>query len=375
MKTVSIDFSAAMAVGDKVIGFDSISKCFFELSLINNEIVFLENFYVGNENAGESFGCPYLYENRLYFPPCNSKGIIAISDEMTRYEVSSYSRLPHRFSNIYIRDNKAFLLPGCGKGIVLFDFRTGKEKKIDGWFEKYEKKAFKGQTPSMYGKSRYGAGLVLEDELLLPLLHTSMLLKVRLTAYGMEYNAKYNTGYNEEYNTELIEIADGDSSGLLAVYGDKKHKFVLTRTTKELLEIEDNRVIDRHKLRLNDTYAGRSLLYDEKIFVLGKDKAVLSCFDIKSGEVREIDLSTVLNTSESAEFGVFIRIENGFFITENNSGKIIIGERGVGNYSVREMRPLVNEDSAAGLICKRVQEDKVIEENELFTLERFIKTI
>lgn len=357
LKTILIDSSAAMAVGDKVIGFDSLSGCFFELSLANNEIVFFEDFFIGNDK--ECFGYPYLYENQIYFPPCNSKKIITISDEMAQYEISSYSSIPHRFSNIYIQENKAFLLPGCGRGIVLFNLKTGKEKKISAWITDYEKKAFMGKIPSMYGKSRYGSYLILDNEMLFPLLHASMLLKINI----------------KTLETELIEIIGGDSTGLLAVYGNKEHQFVLTRTTKELVKIKNNKIINRYKLSMDGTCPGRSLMCGEKIFVLGRDKAILTCFDIKLEKETEIQLPEIAGATGKVDFGSFIRINNGFLITENNTGKIIIGKVENGQYDVREIHPTIREDSVIKILCKKMQKNQIVEENELFTLERFIQTI
>lgn len=356
MSRLKIIYSALAVIENRLIGFDSVSNGFFDISISNDGWEF-NNFYFF-EDEDTCFGKPYVIKNETWFPPCKSKNAIRISEEgSSQYLINSGIGIPHRFTNMLIHKGNAVFIPGCENGIVLYDLNSAKEKIIDNWVKEYEQIAFQGNAPEIYGKSRYGQYVLIGEKILIPLLHASTVLEVGL-----------DTG-----RSTIHRISGGDDTGFLAIYGNENRKFLLTRSTNEILEVEKNVVVHRFELDMNETTPGRSLECDGKIYVLGHKKAVLRIFDMRNKKTVGIDLSAILENTEDIDFGAFIQNEKLLYIFENRKGCLISVDVAGNQAVLKEILIQLDEVSKLKLMAKKAKAGHIIKESTLFTLGDFLK--
>lgn len=356
MKRPNIVFSALDFIEDKLVGFDSISNGFIDIELSEGQWKFGDCFFL--ENKDTCFGKPFVTKNEIWFPPCNSDITVTISEKgVSQYLIHADIGIPHRFSSMFIHNENAIFIPGCGSGIVLHHLNTAKERIIDNWVKEYEKLAFKGHTPARYGKSRYGQYLLMDEKIWIPLLHAPAVLEVDL----------------ETNSSSIHRIQGGDETGFLAIYGDKNRQFLLTRSTAEILEVEKDVVIHRFELNMKETMPGLSLERDGTIYVLGLEKAVLKAFDRKNRKMEHIDLSNVLESAKNVDFGAFIQNENLLYIFENKNGSLISIDVKERQASANENVIQIDDVSLVELMRKKVNAGHILEESDFFTLENFIR--
>lgn len=354
----NIEYTALIYDGRRLVGYDLLTESFFFVDSDAQFVHLLQGH--PSQNKNESFGGPCLDRGNIWFPPCCGPELVCISgDKISRYLIEYCKAQTYRFVNSFIEDNKVFLLPGCSKGIVVFDMENYKEKVIDDWWHQYEQYISpEKKNAKSYGKSRYGSYLKQGEYVYMPLVQAPVILKMNLHLY----------------KTEILYFENQDSSGFLDIYEDiNKYLFVTTRSSNEIVELRDDKIIHTYFVDMAGDTFGKSLYYEGRLYILGNEKGRLISFDLLTKNVCLYSLKPYFLPDENVEFHSFIRVGDHLLASDAKTGKCIGIYPGSNEIEVKDIEWNIDENNLQDILLEKIKAGRTVMENKVFTLERFLK--
>ncbi|MCD8000826.1 MAG: hypothetical protein LUH21_26780 [Clostridiales bacterium] len=343
--------------GSRLVGYSGMSDSFFFADLETHQVNLVQDCLSQNKN--EPYGCPCSDHGTVWFPPFRADELIHISDDkISRYPIEYRKETSCRFVNSYTERNRVFLLPGCCKGIVVFDMESHRETVIDDWCWQYERYIPpEKKNAEIYGKSRYGSYVRQGEYLYMPLLHAPVILKMN----------------RHTYKTEIIHFENQDSSGFLAVYEDiNKHLFVITRSSNEIIEIYQDKIVNTYFAGLDGDTFGRSLNYEGRLYILGNERGSLLSFDLLTKNVRFHSMEPFFSPEETTKFGSLISVGGHLLVSDIKTGKTISLYPGLNAMEMKEIIWKIDENHLQEIMAEKMKAGQMITENKVYTLERFL---
>ena len=352
MKGMHIEKSALIYDQGQLTGYNHILGCFFCADVGSGDVKLLSGY--SPEDGWILFGAPCKNETSIWFPPCMAQEAVEIRNEhIYRHPIQFNREIPHRFMNVFIKGKKLFFLPGCAKGIVVFDGEKHEETVIAEWYDQYRQWLPNHlKSARIFGKSRYGSYLKRDDRIYLPLLHAPVVLELHTVSY----------------ETKVHYFAGEDETGFLAAYGSGEKIYLLTRSSNDILELYENEVVNTYHVEMEQDTFGRSVIQDNKIFVLARNTATLAVFDLITKTQKTIDLSGHFRAGQKIDFGAFINNKGTFWISELYSGTDICIDVHGENISMAKHCFEIAETDLLGLIKERMEDARPLIENRLFSL-------
>ncbi len=352
MKGINIEKSAIVCDKGRLIGYNHVLGYFFCADENTGHVKPLKGYVP--EDGWILFGAPCKNETSVWFPPCMAQDAVEIRNKrIYRYPIIFNREIPHRFMKAFIEGRKLFLLPGCARGIVVFDIENCKETVIAKWYGQYRRLIPDHlKNAEIFGKTRYGNYLKEGDRIYLPLLHAPAVLELNIVSY----------------ETKIHYFECRDKTGFLAVYGGGKRKYLLTRSSNDILELRENKIVNTYHVEMGRDTFGRSVIQDDKIFVLARNTATLAVFDLITKAQKTMDLSGYFGFEQETDFGAFINDKGVFWISESHSGISIRMDARDGNISIAETFFEMTEADFLGLMEEKAETDRPLMENSFFSI-------